>query len=105
MKQEIIELLDSVSFTDSETIFNYGGYNEYYLADLNIFIKNKGEALDKLQGILKIDNTKLVKALTSAYGGRLSYNKGSFDYTAGQFYTLELPQAVNAVLDYYLSIK
>jgi len=102
MKKELIKLLNSVSFTDDETIANYGGDNSYYRHDLKVFNDNKKACLHNLKQIKRINKDKLIKTCKEVWGGRLSFDGKRFEYTAGQFYTLELPQAIGAVVLSYL---
>ena len=104
MKKEILRLLDSVSFTDDETIANYGGNNSYYQHDLKVFNDNKSACLHNLDTIKRFSIVKFRKACNETWGGRLNFVGNSYrlEYTAGQFYTLELPQAIGAVLLTYI---
>jgi len=104
MKKEIIRLLNSVSFTDEETISNYGGDNSYYQHDLKVFNDNMHACRHNLETIKRFSIVEFRKACNDTWGGRLNFVGNSYhlEYTAGQFYTLELPQAVGAVLLTYI---
>lgn len=102
MKQEIIKLLNSVSFSDEETISNYGGNNSYYQYDLKVFNDNKKACLNNLKQIKRINKAKFIDTCKNTWQGRLEYKKNHLEYTAGQYYTLELPQAINSVVLSYI---
>jgi len=103
MKKEILKLLNSVSFTDNEIIANYGGINEYYKHDLKVFNDNKRACINNLKIIKRINKNKFIDTCKNTWSGRLEYKDNHFEYTAGQFYTLELPQAIGAVVLSYLT--
>ncbi len=102
MKNKIIKLLNSVSFTDEETIANYGGNNSYYKHDLKVFNDNKRACLNNLKQIKRINTKKFIETCKNTWGGRLEYKGSHFEYSAGQYYTLELPQAIGAVVLSYI---
>ncbi len=102
MKNKLIKLLNSVSFTDEETIANYGGDNEYYQHDLKVFNDNKRACINNLKQIKRIDEKRFVEVCKNTWQGRLEYKGNHFEYTAGQYYTLELPQAIGAVVLSYI---
>lgn len=103
MKNKLIKLLDSVSFTDEETIADYGGKNEHYKHDLKVFNDNKKACINNLKQIKRIDTKRFIDTCKNTWQGRLSFNGKDFEYTAGQFYTLELPQTIGTIVLSYLT--
>ena len=79
---------------------NYGGVNEYFKTDQKRFNDAKIESLQLLKDLKYIYKREIVEACNRAFSGRLEYKNNCFHYTAGQFYDLEVPQAIRAVLEY-----
>jgi len=106
MKKEIQKLLDTCIFSTTENISNYGGVNEYYKADKKVH----DEAVRNCKSLLnKIKSFKLVpfrQACKDSWAGRLGFigNTYHLEYIAGQYYDLELPQAIRAVLKTYIEL-
>ena len=100
ISDNLLEFINSVDFS-VENVANdyYNGNNEYYQTDLKQFNVAKKEALNIMAQLGDIGEDELLEACKSSYGGRLDYVGGQFKYTAGQFYDLEVPMAVCAVLD------
>lgn len=105
MKNKLIELLNSVSFTDDETIANYGGNNQYYKADLKRFNEAKQNAITLFDKLDDIEDEEIIEACACTWSGRMSWVDDHFEYTAGQFYTLELPQAIEAIAETLLALR
>jgi hypothetical protein len=70
---------------------------EGYKADLKRFTEAKNNAKKLLKDLPNITEAEIVKACKDSFCGRLEYD-GQFHYTAGQFYDIEVPQAVQSVL-------
>jgi len=100
IKTTLIKFLNSIDFGQMVANDYYGGINQHYMADLKQFNKNKNEAVNILQELGKITDDEIKDACKNAFSGRLEYNGDKFKYIAGQFYNIEVPQAVLAVAEY-----
>jgi len=97
MKKELLKLLNSVKFDDEILMDYYAGDDMYYLKDKQVFDKAKAGAKELLKSV-KITKAEMKEACKTVFSGRLEYDGVKFKYIAGQFYDLELPQAIYAVL-------
>lgn len=89
----------SVPFGDEIAMDYYGGLNKYYETDLKK-VKGARQHCEQLIDELKhVKDEEILKSLPRVFSGRLSFINGSFEYTAGQFYNIEVPQSVEAVLE------
>lgn len=100
-KSQIIKALKKMHFTGEELIANYGGNNIYYRQDKAKHDQAKRQALNILDRIKRIDQDKIAEIAKHTFMGRLEFNQNGYEYTAGQFYQLELPQAFAEVLSEY----
>ena len=108
MKTEIKELLDSVDF--GKEVFNdyYGEDNQKgYAVDKKRFNQARRQCINLLERLESISEAEMIDACKKAFSGRLEWNgKGrKMTYTAGQFYDIEVPQAISAVLEYIIDNK
>ena len=99
MLEELKKLLDSADFGKQVFADMYGeGYEDAYRKDKQKHDTAKAEA-QRLLSLLRPSNEELYQASQDAFSGRLSWLADRWEYTAGQFYDLELPQAIRAVLE------
>lgn len=106
VKKKLINFLNSVDF--GEDVFNdfYGeGNRAGYMEDLKKFNKNKTDAANLLAELGRITDEEIAEACARAFSGRLSFDGKTFEYCAGQFYNIEVPQAVLAVAWYIESAR
>lgn len=90
----------SVPFGDKVAMDYYGGINEAYETDLKKVQRSRQDVSVLLGEISPVSDEELILALAYAFSGRLSFEEGyGFEYTAGQFYNIEVPQAVCEVLE------
>ena len=99
MIEKLKDLLFSCTFTSKDIVENYGGVNEYYREDKKVHDKARRQAREILARYTPTE-AELLEASKRAFSGRLQWVNDRWEYTAGQFYDLELPQAIHAVLDY-----
>ena len=95
-----MKFINSVDFGIEIANDYYGGINSYYMQDLKQFQDAKNEAVNLLQIYGTITEAEIKEACENSFSGRLSYEDGQFEYTAGQFYDLEIPDAVLSVTKY-----
>lgn len=97
--------MQSVPFGDEIAKDYYGGFVSSYEQDRKVVRDAQKEISNLLGQLSPITDEELLEALPRAYSGRLEYVPAVFDtdhrfeYTAGQFYNIEVPQAVQAVLE------
>jgi len=93
MKNEINNLLKGAVLDSND----YGGKNEYYNTDNKRII----DAKKRIKEIMKNMPTdeKIKEAMTIIWGGRLSIENNKLNYTAGQYYPLELAECIADVLE------
>lgn len=96
---QLYEFMQSVPFGDEIAMDYYGGINEAYETDYKRVRRAQQDVAVMIDKLSPIKDAELLEALPRAFSGRLSYNGGQFEYTAGQFYNIEVPQAVLAVLE------
>jgi len=97
-KTKLINFLNAEDF--GEEVFNdyYGeGNRAGYMIDLKKFNETKTDAANLLSELGKISDEEIKEACERAFCGRLEFDGNNFHYTAGQFYNIEIPQAVLAV--------
>lgn len=95
------QLLLSVSFGDEIARDYYAGYTVGYIEDLKKFSRAKEKSLELMNTIGHVTPELLDEACKNAFSGRIEIVKDDKAYyTAGQFYDIEVPQAVLAVLEY-----
>lgn len=99
------EFMQSVPFGDEIRKDYYGDFVSSYEQDRKTVRKAQMEVSNLLGQLSPVTDEELLKALPSAFSGRLEYRPApfgtddTFEYTAGQFYNIEVPQAVQAVLE------
>lgn len=106
IKTKLINFLNSVDF--GQEVFNdyYGESNRKgYMEDLKKFNDARNDAANLLSQLGKITDDEIKEACSRAFMGRLSFDGENFSYCAGQFYDLEIPQAVLAVAWYIQSAR
>ena len=99
-KSKLIRFVNSINFGIKIANDFYGGVNEAYLIDYERFSHFKNDAVNTLQELGKIEKEELENACKNAFCGRLEMKGDDFVYTAGQFWNIEVPQAVLAVAEY-----
>ena len=99
-KIQLIKFLNSVDFGIEIANDFYGGVNKFYLTDKKRFDIFKNDAINTIQQLGKITDGEIIEACERAFCGRLEYRGSHFEYTAGQFYDIEIPQAILAVAEY-----
>lgn len=102
MTKEIKKFLNSVDFGEEIKRDYYGDYTEGYNHDKLVFNQAKLECKKLLLTLGKISEQEMVDACKRAFMGRVEWNgqDKAITYTAGQFYDLEVPQAMQSVLEY-----
>ena len=97
MIREIKEFLNSVDFGNEIFKDYYGTGNEAgYKQDLKRFTDAKKEAMSLLAQLGTITESEMAEACKRAFMGRVKWHGTgrTITYTAGQFYDLEIPQAM-----------
>ncbi|MCK9371310.1 hypothetical protein M0R04_15460, partial [Candidatus Dojkabacteria bacterium] len=100
MNDKIKVFLNSVKF--GLTIANdyYGGKTLAYKTDKNRVNAHNRYIKDIMARLPDITESELIEAFASAFSGRLSLVNDNIEYTAGQFYNIEVPQAMAWALHY-----
>lgn len=106
MNQTIKNFIDACDF--GESVFNdyYGPSNvDGYEIDLKRHTTAKNEAKKLFKALEPITANEFILASKQAFSGRIEFDivSNSIHYTAGQFGTLEEPQAMLAVLERVLT--
>ena len=99
INNKLKKFLDAHTFGE-DLADNYGGVNEYFKTDQKRFNDAKKNSFDLLMDLGPISKKEMKEASSRAFSGRLEYKNNCFHYKAGQFYELEVPQAVRAVLEF-----
>lgn len=105
-KTKLINFLNSHNFGADIFAEYYGESNRAgYMEDLKRFNEAKTDAASLLSELGKITDEETKEACRRAFMGRLSFDGDNFKYCAGQFYDIEVPQAVLAVAWYIESAR
>lgn len=88
-------------FGDEIAMNYYGGINEAYETDYKRVKSAQQHCMQLCDELQNVSDDEIRNALPRAFSGRLEcHNRDQFHYTPGQFYNIEVPQAVEAVLEY-----
>lgn len=100
MNDKIKVFLNSVKF--GMTIANdyYGGKTLAYKTDKNRVNAFNRYIKDIMTRLPDITEGEFQEAIENTFSHRLEYNNGVIEYIAGQFYNIEVPQAMGYALHY-----
>ena len=106
-KEEMVQLF--TAFIEQRPGLDPRDYSTgpYYNQDRKLVTKQRQDALQELRVAAygDYDYTAMERALDGAWGGRLQYENGKLDYTAGQYWCTEYRGAALAVLEYYNRVR
>ena len=100
INNKLKKFLDSHKFGERIKRDYYGGNNSGFAQDKMRFDSAKKMSIKLLALLGQITKEEMTEASQRAFMGRLEYKNKNFSYCPGQFYDLEVPQAVQAVLEY-----
>ena len=100
MDKIIKDFLKSVSFGKDVANDCYGGVNSFYKQDKNRVNAFNRYIKDILPRLPDITEQELEEAFKNTFSARLELKGNYIKYTAGQFYNIEVPQAMAWALDY-----
>lgn len=100
MNKQIQEYIKSCKFNKKIFLDYYGESNRSgFMHDKRTHDYARSRCKNILERLGEVRESEIIEACKHAFSGRLTWNGAKFEYTAGQFGNLEMPQAMEAVLE------
>lgn len=100
MNDKIKNFLNSVKFGLVIANDYYGGKTLAYKTDKNKVNAFNRYIKDIMARLPDITEEEFTEAIENTFAHRLEYKNGQIEYVAGQFYNIEVPQAIAWALHY-----